>query len=74
VLVAVGDGVGNFVLVAVGDGVGDFVVVAVEAGVGEGLVALGAAVGALVALGELLEAGMVVALVGGMVLGFEVGF
>jgi hypothetical protein len=57
-----------------GVGVGDFVLVAVGAGVGEGLVALGAAVGFLVALGELLVAGAAVALGGGALLGFDVGF
>jgi hypothetical protein len=56
-----------------GVGVGDFVLVAVGAGVGEGLVALGAALGSFVALGELLVAGIVVALGAGAVLGFDVG-
>ena len=56
-----------------GVGVGDVVLVAVGAGVGEGLVALGAALGSFVALGELLVAGIVVALGAGAVLGFDVG-
>ena len=53
-----------------GVGVGD-VLGTVGAGVGEELVALGVALGVFVALGELLVAGLVVALEVGAVLGCE---
>ena len=54
-----------------GVGVGDFVLVGV--GTGEGLVLLGAVVGSFVALGELLEAGIVGELGAVAVLGCDVG-